>query len=206
MAQLDTFLPRIRCVFYATFDHDQGPKVLHQVPEGSIITATSAYPSTPQTNASTVLSFPPPLSLASITSRNSTNSSVRPSPSSSSTPHRSRTGKSRPSQGLFEFDSISEFIIPKDQLCHRVVRCNTPTHRIIGYPVKLTGSRYQHRSHPGRDSFHYNVCFVFDRTADLSCYEPIVRKCGRVLLACEVRISNPLFKLLDVPRAHTQAI
>jgi hypothetical protein len=33
--------------------------------------------------------------------------------------------------------------------------------------------------------FRFNICFVFDASADLSCYEPIVRKVNRVLTACE---------------------
>lgn len=30
--------------------------------------------------------------------------------------------------------------------------------------------------------------FVFDRTADLSAFEPVVRKCGRILRAAEVSV------------------
>lgn len=150
---METFLPRIRCVFYATFDHEQGPKVVYQVPEGSIITPAS---------------FASPRMSASVP------------PSAGN--FRSRTrGANTP--GLFEFESVSQYVIPKDQLCGSLVRVNTPSHRIIGFPVKLTGPRYRGY----RNSFRYNVCLVFDRTADLSCYEPIVRKIGRVLLACEVR-------------------
>jgi len=41
-----------------------------------------------------------------------------------------------------------------------------------------------------RNYFQYNLCFVFDHEADLSCYEPIVRKVSQVLnlKACEVRL------------------
>ena len=158
----EAFLPRIRCVFYAIFDHEQGPKVIYQVPEGSIIMPVSI--ASPRVSASIPPNGnePPPLSLAPSVSL--------------------FRSKSRPAPGLFEFESISQYVIPKDQLCGRLVRCNTPSHRIIGFPVKLTGPRYRGY----RNSFRYNVCFVFDRTADLSCYEPIVRKIGRVLLACEV--------------------
>lgn len=149
MLGAEALLPRIRCVFYAVFDHEQGPKVVYQVPEGSIIAPAD----------------PPPLS----------------TPATPAAP--SFRSRSRTTPGLFEFDSISQYVIPKDQLCGRLVRCNTPSHRIIGFPVKLSGQRYL-AGH--RNSFRYNICFVFDRTADISCYEPIVRKTGRVLLACEV--------------------
>lgn len=164
----EAFLPRIRCVFYAIFDHEQGPKVVYQVPEGSIITPVLI--TSPRVAASETpmgLGEPPSLTLSTVMT-------------SSAAPTLRSRGRTTP--GLFEFESISQYVIPKDQLCGRLVRCNTPSHRIIGYPVKLTGPRY--RGH--RNSFRYNICFVFDRTADISCYEPIVRKTGRVLLACEV--------------------
>ncbi|KAG8876706.1 Nitrogen permease regulator 2 [Tulasnella sp. 331] len=89
---------------------------------------------------------------------------------------------------LLDFDSISEYVIPKTRLCGRLVHCNTPKHRILGFPVILFGDQY------ARHDFRYNLCFVFDRTADLSCYEPIVRKCARVLQTCEEEsnfLSNP---------------
>ncbi|KAF8303106.1 nitrogen permease regulator 2, partial [Clavulina sp. PMI_390] len=155
----ESFLPRIRCVFYAIFDHEQGPKVVHQVPEGSIISPVV-----------------PVISPEQSTLR--ANGKER------------RTATHTP--GLFEFDSVSQYVIPKDQLCGSLVRVNTPSHRILGYPVKLEGARY--KGH--RNSFRYNVCLVFDRVADVSCYEPMVRKIGRVLLACEQEsslLSNPKF-------------
>lgn len=74
--------------------------------------------------------------------------------------------------------------MPHSILCGRLVICATRHHRVLGFPVELYGEYY-------RNFFRFNVCFVFDRTADLSCYEPIVRKIGRVLTACEVRRFAP---------------
>lgn len=88
-----------------------------------------------------------------------------------------RLGQSTP---LLDFDSISEYVIPKTRLCGRLVHCNTPKHRILGFPVIIQSDRYH------RTDFRYNLCFVFDRWADLSCYEPVVRKCATVLMSCEV--------------------
>jgi nitrogen permease regulator 2-like protein len=85
---------------------------------------------------------------------------------------------------LFNFDDISKYVIPHRQLCGRLVTCATKHHRVIGFPVELRGM-YR------RNYFRYNLCFVFERTADLSCYEPIVRKVSRVLSACEVCSSFP---------------
>ncbi|KAG6898338.1 hypothetical protein C0992_009013 [Termitomyces sp. T32_za158] len=61
---------------------------------------------------------------------------------------------------LFHFDDVSKYVIPPS------------------FPVELKG-KYD------RNYFRYNLCFVFDRSADLSCYEPIVRKVSRVLSSCE---------------------
>ncbi|GLB34858.1 putative nitrogen permease regulator 2 [Lyophyllum shimeji] len=88
---------------------------------------------------------------------------------------------------LFNFDDISKYVIPPSQLCGRLVTCSTKNHRVIGFPVELRG-KYE------RNYFRYNLCFVFDRSADLSCYEPIVRKVTRVLSSCEKEsgfLSNP---------------
>ncbi|EPQ58307.1 nitrogen permease regulator 2 [Gloeophyllum trabeum ATCC 11539] len=88
---------------------------------------------------------------------------------------------------LFHFDDVSKFVIPPSALCGRLVTCATKDHRIIGFPVELLG-KYE------RNYFRYNLCFVFERQADLSCYEPIVRKIARVFTACEEEsafLSNP---------------
>jgi len=82
---------------------------------------------------------------------------------------------------LFHFEEISKYVIPPPALCGRLVTCSTRGHRIIGFPSLLRGQKYQ------RNFFRYNLCFVFEKSADLSCYEPIVRKVSRVLSSCEVR-------------------
>lgn len=183
----ESFLPRIRCVFYAIFDQEQGPKVACQVPEGSIITPALTSPQSFATGSGVHGTDGSSLSSISLGAL----SSQRNGLTATSTPPRTSRGKGSSTVGLFEFESIVEYVIPKDQICGRLVRCNTPSHRIIGFPVKLTGARYRNGRH--RHEFRYNLCFVFDRMADLSCYEPIVRKCGRVLLACEVRAISQTF-------------
>lgn len=173
----DSFLPRIQSVFYAVFDVRQGPKIVYQVPEGLIAVpppVLASYPSVPPTP----LAETPP----GLTSRNSSASIIspmtdlRPNSRSLQSPHKRSTSSNRV---LFNFDDISKYVIPSSPLCGRLVACSTRRHRIIGFPVELRG-RYQ------RNYFRYNLCFVFERSADLSCYEPIVRKVSRVLTACEV--------------------
>ncbi|KAG9013633.1 Nitrogen permease regulator 2 [Tulasnella sp. JGI-2019a] len=242
----ENFLPRILSVFYATFDARQGPKIVYQVPEGSIgvpvvlpelecpsamrspsLSAVSNHlftsvNSTPTSERWTALAEPEPLSLGATRVTSSDETSPWTSQTSFSSPGPTTNGgnsgssnylpspfmtavtsgisHSRPpgngsiaarfnhNTPLLDFDFISEYVIPKTRLCGRLVHCNTPKHRILGFPVILFGDQYK------RHDFRYNLCFVFDRVADLSCYEPIVRKCARVLQTCEEEsnfLSNP---------------
>ncbi|KAF8201523.1 nitrogen permease regulator 2-domain-containing protein [Pholiota molesta] len=188
----DSFLPRIQSVFYAVFDVQQGPKIVYQVPEG-LIAIPSAGPSsnangngsvppTPSAETSPVIPLSSTASIGNgISSRNSSASLVSPTEYYRSggrrlpSPHKRSNSSQRT---LFKFNDISMFVIPHPALCGRLVTCATRGHRIIGFPVELKG-KYK------RNYFRYNLCFVFDREADLSCYEPIVRKVSRVLKSCE---------------------
>ncbi|PWN50339.1 NPR2-domain-containing protein [Violaceomyces palustris] len=224
------FLPRLVSVFYATFHPIQGPKVIYQVPEGSVtderIEAEKAkrrgeVPSHNEGN---------PVSNSAASWKGKER--VRPykiGGSESETEEKEearKDGSSRipPPEPLFDFSSLSEYLIPKAPLCGRLVICNArripskdkdarrkqsvpPSdsvsrsrsrtcsgiremgnyqehpgagggrgYKILGFPVLLEDqSKYQ------RNNFIFNLCFVFDGQADVHTYEPIVRKCGRVL-------------------------
>jgi hypothetical protein len=177
MADGDSFLPRIQSVFYAVFDNDQGPKIVYQVPEGLI--------AVPADLSSSQHLQPPPTATVGTSSP--------------------RKRSSAPNTVLFHFDEISKYgtplpvcifpslqglivrflVIPPSPLCGRLVTCPTRDHRVIGFPVELRGNY-------NRNYLRYNVCFVFHRSADLSCYEPVVRKVSRVLTSCEVRCGSGL--------------
>ncbi|WFD36020.1 hypothetical protein MCUN1_002891 [Malassezia cuniculi] len=104
-----------------------------------------------------------------------------------------REGPSRSQRPLnLDFSSMSDFVIPKGPLCGRLVACYaTPQHRprnrgipesvkVLGFPTMIEkAGRYQ------RNHFIFNLCFVFDERADTIAYEPIVRKCARVLRSLE---------------------
>jgi hypothetical protein len=176
----DTFLPRIQSVFYAVFDLQKGPKIVYQVPEGLIGGSTANQISNHSLTSSpsilpAVLEPDPPHSRTSSPSVNS-HAGRRASSLNVPSPHQ-RSSSSSPF--LFNFDDISKYVIPPGELCGRLVICAARKYHIIGFPVLLPGN-YK------RNYFQYNVCFVFERSADLSCYEPIVRKVSRVLTACEV--------------------
>ncbi|KAH0827157.1 nitrogen permease regulator 2-domain-containing protein [Lanmaoa asiatica] len=185
----ETFLPRIHSVFYAIFDVKTGPKIVFQVPEGLIApaapaTSLSVTSSPKPSNATLAEGEEQKLSRRSSSSLISAGgqrpSSLRHLPSPQ---HRSSSS----SRTLFNFNDISKYVIPPNPLCGRLVVCATGNYRIIGLPVSLAG-KYE------RYFFRFNLCFVFERSANLSCYEPIVRKVSRVLTACEEEsmfLSNP---------------
>ncbi len=54
------------------------------------------------------------------------------------------------------------------------------TYKILGFPTLIEdAAKYQ------RNNFIFNLCFVFEGSADVRAYEPVVRKCGRVLRGLE---------------------
>jgi len=187
----DSFLPRIQSVFYSVFDVRQGPKIVYQVPEGLIavphpgLSSSLSNPSVPPTPSSENGPLSPPPHQV-VNSRTSSQSTSITSPidyrATSRSVHSPQKRSSSSNRILFNFDDISKYVIPHSALCGRLVICSTQRHRIIGFPVELRG-KYK------RNYFRYNLCFVFERAADLSCYEPIVRKVSRVLTSCEVRAS-----------------
>lgn len=183
-----SFLPRLESVFYAVFDVEQGPKIVSQVPEG-LITTSSSSGHTSGASSSTLFAASPASSTPSLVdisdppSRHPS-SSVLSSPTAPRleargllSPNKSTTPSGR---FFFNFDDISKYVIPPKALCGRLVICAAKGHRVLGLPVRLDEEYYP------RNYFLYNVCFVFERTADLSCYEPVARKVSRVLTTCEV--------------------
>ena len=166
----NSFLPRLQSVFYAHFDEYKGPEIAYQVPEGLIATsgvggisgAASPLPSG-SSRASSIVFGPP---------EKSSESRVKVSP---------RKDSLSSTRTLLNFDDISKYIIAQSPLCGRLVTCAVGDYKVLGFPVELLGN-YK------RYYFRFNICFVFDTSADLSCYEPVVRKVNRVLTACEVSL------------------
>ncbi|OBZ85444.1 Nitrogen permease regulator 2 [Choanephora cucurbitarum] len=84
---------------------------------------------------------------------------------------------------LIDFESISEYIIPKKQLYKRLVTLSTNGYKVMGCPVVLNDhERYRHF----RNEFRFNLCFVFEEDAETSSYEAVVRKLSRVLEGLEL--------------------
>eukprot|EP00842_Homolaphlyctis_polyrhiza_P004667 jgi/Hompol1/5200/HPOL_004228-RA len=92
---------------------------------------------------------------------------------------------------VLDFDSISEYIIPKTDLCNRLVTLSTPFYKIVGHPVLIENPKYE------RNALLFNLCFVFDKDANTTCYEQVATKIARVLRSLEVEsdfLHNPATK------------
>ena len=207
----NSFLPTILSVFYAVFHDKGGTNIVYQVPEGLISTSASSQVLGTNLSASTSGLRPSESDAQTLSSVSSTGRESRNGGGEDSVNHSRASSVSRYSQlansretigssvnrglasnrHLFKFEDISRYVIPSRALCGRLVTCSTKKHQILGFPVELENSkRYE------RNFFRYNICFVFERTADLSCYEPIVRKIGRVLTTCEVCVYYVFIQLL----------
>lgn len=140
----DGFVP-ILAIFYAVFHPTEGTKIIHQVPENSIIQKGSAI---------------------------SDNS-------------------------LFDFDTVKNYIIPKPQLCNRLLSFKIDRHRVIGYPVNIESTDYL------RNSFNFNFGFVFPYDRDTTPYEPAIQRMGKMFRVLEEQsfiLSKLEAKLLFYPR------
>ncbi|KTW31318.1 nitrogen permease regulating protein NPR2 [Pneumocystis jirovecii RU7] len=80
---------------------------------------------------------------------------------------------------LFEFEPISEYIIPKRKLCDRVVAICTNGYRILGHPVCIVDGTYE------RNALIFNCALVFREEDDSSCYIPVVRRLAKVFRSLE---------------------
>ncbi|KAI5785901.1 nitrogen permease regulator 2-domain-containing protein [Geopyxis carbonaria] len=115
-------------------------------------------------------------------------------------PDGSITPSSSPSDPppLLDFESISEYIIPKQQLCERLVTLSTPSgYRLLGYPVCLFDRRYE------RNEYIFNFAIVLSRTSEFSVYKSVVRKLAKLFKALEEQSG---FLSNEVTRAGVYAL
>ncbi|WVF70775.1 hypothetical protein IAT40_005569 [Kwoniella sp. CBS 6097] len=162
-----SFLPQIVGLFYAHFDATLGPVVQHQVPENLITSHTS---SDTDNNRSRSRSR----------SRSRAPRPVSPASASSRTPYGS---------AILNFALISEYVIPKKALHGRLVTLLTTgyedddkaEYRVMGFPNVMSGEGGRYK----RNEYMWNLCFVFHASSSLEAFEPVVRKCARILRSAE---------------------
>lgn len=136
MENNDGFIPII-AIFYAVFHPTEGTKIVHQAPEGSIISKNSPITST----------------------------------------------------SLFNFDTVKNYIIPKPQLCNKLISFKIDKYRVLGYPVNIENEDYS------RNSFNFNFGFVFPYDSETSPYEPAIKRMGKMFRVLEEQ--NFLLSKLD---------
>ncbi|GAB1227463.1 hypothetical protein ENUP19_0340G0049 [Entamoeba nuttalli] len=81
------------------------------------------------------------------------------------------------------FSSISDFVIPKEGFCNRLVKITSERKTYVGYPTMIKHGKY------GRNALLFNLCFVFDEgTSDgaISCYEAIIKQINKELRILEI--------------------
>ncbi|KAF2033005.1 nitrogen permease regulator 2 [Setomelanomma holmii] len=81
---------------------------------------------------------------------------------------------------LFKYSSITQYLIPTQQFCDRLLTFCVNHHRVIGYPVCIREGKYS------RNEFIFNFAIVIGESeVDWACYGEVVRKLGRLLRGLE---------------------
>ncbi|CCH42515.1 Nitrogen permease regulator 2 [Wickerhamomyces ciferrii] len=75
---------------------------------------------------------------------------------------------------LIDFGLVKNYVIPKPQLCNRLISLKVGNYRIIGYPVNTIAPYY------ARNSFSFNLCFVFKYGSDTTPYESSIKRLGQM--------------------------
>ncbi|KAH6642884.1 nitrogen permease regulator 2-domain-containing protein [Boeremia exigua] len=82
---------------------------------------------------------------------------------------------------LFPFSSVTQYLIPTQQFCDRLITCCVNHHRIIGFPVCIKEEKKYERN-----EFIFNFAIVISETeVDWACYGQVVRKLGKLLRGLE---------------------
>lgn len=89
------------------------------------------------------------------------------------------TPTSQVAQPFLDFDAVKNYIIPKPVLCNRIVSFLYKGYQVIGYPVNIPGDHYP------RNSFTFNLAFIFHAGADATAYESIVVRTAKMMKALE---------------------
>ena len=93
---------------------------------------------------------------------------------------------------LFDFEIMSEYIIPRQGFCNRYVTICDPEYRyrILGYPVCIRSEKYE------RNEFIFTFCIVIDTVTDKAPYEAVVRRLASTFT--ELEIQNQFLSKEDV--------
>ncbi|XP_022662959.1 GATOR complex protein NPRL2-like isoform X3 [Varroa jacobsoni] len=95
------------------------------------------------------------------------------------------------------FDLLKVYLIPKEELQHKLITINMCSMKILGFPAGIKDDKYE------RNQLMFNLCFVCSVDMRTIQYEAIVRKLAHYLVTLEREsqlISNPKMKprLLEI--------
>lgn len=82
-------------------------------------------------------------------------------------------------KSLFNFNMIKNYIIPKPQLCNKLLSIKVGKYKVIGYPVNIQNEKYS------RNSFNFNFCFVFPYSSETVSYELTIKRIGEMFKVLE---------------------
>ncbi|SCU79583.1 LANO_0A06788g1_1 [Lachancea nothofagi CBS 11611] len=77
------------------------------------------------------------------------------------------------------FDTIKNYVIPKAQLCNKLLTLKYGSYRIVCYPVNVVAPYY------ARNSFSFDFVFVFPYDCATSPYEPAIERLGKMFAVLE---------------------
>ncbi|MCO5596195.1 hypothetical protein L7F22_050255 [Adiantum nelumboides] len=148
----EDYFPPIVAIFYSIFHPTKGPTVIFQVPEGSIYSSSSS--SKEQSS--------PDLETGSQSDINAQDAS-----DAEEDLPRKRGQPPQAHAPLFDFRDLSEYIVPRAPLCGRLITYSTTSqegqsYKVLSHPVLLVDQQ----KYP-RNSFIFNLAFVFDGRADV---------------------------------------
>lgn len=84
---------------------------------------------------------------------------------------------------LFDFETMAEYIIPRQAFCNRYVTICDPDnkYRILGHPVCIQDEKYE------RNEFMFNFCIVIGVEVDKIPYEAVVRRLASTFTEMEIQ-------------------
>lgn len=84
---------------------------------------------------------------------------------------------------LFDFDDISEFVIPRPAFWNRYITFEVPGSelRVLGYPVCIKDEKYE------RNEFIFNFCIVLPTKFPMLPYEAVVRRLASTFAEMEIQ-------------------
>ena len=81
------------------------------------------------------------------------------------------------------FQSLSAYIIPKNELQGRLITVNSLGYKILGYPIGIDDTKF------ARNRYIFNLCFVCEASKRTVQYEPLVKKLARYFVHLESECS-----------------